>query len=330
MDCLTSLVSLDATCASDGTGFATLGQIGITERLLAQIINEEETVPLMMERTLALAASVVRNDVVTHYADRIIPRTFIDGRGFGVPAESGEVQTYAAGERGGIVVELGESGSNQSLTLSDLQLLVDTSGPVTVTMHDLGTAQIVASAVVQAVAGVPAGAVRLRLPARRRRTVYFVSTDAGSAYRTDLDYNAACTNCNYHGVMVHGVNVWGARLPAATAVRRPNLRAVSHTSGIMVTVTVDCDHAALLCDVRERVALPMLFKVGQLITDRAIHAFERLNSQTMSKKALRERHDNLGAQYAAAMDNLLSKMPLPNDPTCFVCNQRTRTVTAIP
>jgi len=330
MDCLTSLVSLDATCAGGGDGIVTLGQIGITEGLLAKVINEEETVAVMLDRALALAANVVRNDVVTFYADRIIPRSFVDGRGFGIANETGEIQTYAAGERGGIVVELGESGSNQMLTLSDVQLLVDYTGPVTLSIHDLSTAQVVDSVTVNAVSGVPSGSVRFRMPARKRRTSYFISTDTPSAYRTDLDYNAACMSCNYHGVMIHGVNVWGARLPAATAVRRPNLRAVSHTSGIYATVTVECDHAALLCEVRERVALPMLYKVGQLITDRAIHAFDRLNSQTMSKEALRERYDKMGQEYSAAMSNLLSKMPLPNDPTCFICHQRTRTVTAIP
>jgi hypothetical protein len=330
MDCLTSLVSLDATCAGNGDGIVTLGQIGITEGLLAKVINEEETVAVMVDRTLALAANVVRNDVVTFYADRIIPRSFVDGRGFGIPAEDGAIQTYAGGERGGIVVELGEAGSNQILTLSDVQLLLDFSGPVNITIHDLSTSQVVDTVTIDAVSGIPSGGVRFRLPARRRRTSYFISTDAPSAYKTDLDYDAACMSCNHHGVMIHGVNVWGARLPAATAVRRPNLRAVSHTSGILATVTVECDHAALLCEVRERIALPMLYKVGQLITDRAIHAFDRLNSQTMSKDALRERYDKLGQEYAAAMQNVLSKMPLPNDPTCFICHQRTRTVTAIP
>jgi hypothetical protein len=64
--------------------------------------------------------------------------------------------------------------------------------------------------------------------------------------------------------------------------------------------------------------------------ERALYAYERLNPNTVDKEALAMRHDSFGEQYAAAMKNVLGNMRLPDDPTCFVCNQRTKTITAIP
>lgn len=330
MECLNNLITLDHTCVA-GTQGLTLQTIGITEGLLAKVINEDETPATMLANVETRAKQVLVNDVVTHFADRIILRTMVDGRSFGIPDDEAVLIAGGAGERGGIVVELGESGSNQVLRLSGIGMWLPTAGAVSISVHDLSDGRLIETQDITTVANeITMGSITFNLPARRRKTSYFISTQATSFYTVDLTGNGGCNNCNHNGVMVGGVNVWAARLAAALPVRRPNLRSVSNTSGMLATVTVECDHAALLCEIKERIALPYLYKVGQLIMERAIYAFDRLNSQTIDKEALRVRHDALGAEYSAAMTNVLSKMRLPDDPTCFVCNARTRTIVALP
>lgn len=310
----------------------TLQSIGITERSIAQILNEDETPALFLANVEQLARKVVRNDVITHFADRIVPRTIIDGEGIGHPDEHQQVLTGGAGEKGGIVIELGESKSNQVLRLSQIGLWMPgpAATPFTVEVYDLSDGSLVESVTIDAGGDVQVlEHVQVVLPARRRRKSYFICTDATSFYKVNMASDATCTTCS--GALSFGTcYVWGGRLPAAVPMRRSNIRSASHTSGIMLTATVECDHAAILCEVRDLLALPYLYKVGHLIMERALYAFERINSNTIDKEALAMRHDSFGQQYVASMNNVLGKMRLPEDPTCFICHQRTRSITAIP
>jgi hypothetical protein len=78
MDCLDNLIALDHTCAGDSNPVMTLQSIGITEKNLAEIMNGDETPAMLLANVEQLARKVLRNDVITHFADRIIPRTIID------------------------------------------------------------------------------------------------------------------------------------------------------------------------------------------------------------------------------------------------------------
>lgn len=332
MDCLDNLIALDSTCAG-GTGVLTLQTIGITERLLNQLANEDEgNAAAILANVEARAKQVVRNDVVSFFADRIIPRTIVDAHGIGSPNDNAELLSGVAGGRGGIVIEAGASKSNLALRIGAAGLWMDGAvGPRTIEVHDLSDGRLVASFDIDAGGDTIASSdVQVVLPARRRPTSYFISTQETSFYRVDLYDGSGCASCRDFRYNVGGMAVWAARLPASVPVRRPNIQSTAHTSGMMLTVTLECDHAALLCEIKDRVALPYLYKVGQLVCDRALYAFDRLNSQTMDKKALQKRHDRLGEEYSDAMKNLMGKMRLPDDPTCFICNGKTYTHTVLP
>jgi hypothetical protein len=332
MDCLDNLIALDHTCAGDSNPVMTLQSIGITEKNLAEIMNGDETPAMLLANVEQLARKVVRNDVITHFADRIIPRTIIDAEGLGHPDEKQEVLTGGAGQRGGIVIELGESKSNQVLRFSEVGLWMPGPGatPYTIEAYDLSDGSVVDSITIDAGGDVQVHQhVQIVLPARRKRKSYFIATDATSFYRVNMSATSTCATCS--GALSFGTcYVWGGRIAASVPMRRSNIQSASHTSGIMLTATVECDHAAILCEVRDLLALPYLYKVGHLLMERALYAFDRLNSHTIDKEALAMRHDSFGQQYVAAMNNVLGKMRLPDDPTCFICHQRTRSITAIP
>jgi hypothetical protein len=328
MECFTNLIGLAQSCQGQ-PGYLSLQTIGITEGLLAQVHNEDETPLTMLANVERLAQEVLKNDVVTHFGERIIPRTLVDGIGFGHPSEQGEILSGAG--IGGLVVELGAGGSNQVLRIGNLGLwMPGADATYTVKVYDLTDGAEVASVQVSAIGGqITRESVSLALPARRRRTCYFITTDATDFYRVNV-IDGGCGSCKRHAYTIGGVEIWAGRIAPATPIRKSNIQSTSHTSGLLATLTVECDHAALLCETKDRFALAYLYKVGQIIMDRAIHAFERLNSQTINKDALIERHDRLGKEYAAAVTNVLSRMNTPNDPICYICNQRTRTIVAIP
>lgn len=332
MDCLDNLIALDHTCAAPD-GVLTLQTIGITERLLSQVTNEDEgNAAALLANVERNAKAIVRSDVVSFFADRIVPRTLVDAHGIGAPNDNADLLSGVAGGRGGIVLEVGSTSTNIVLRIGAAGLWVD--GAVTdrtVSVHDLSDGSLVTTFDVSGGGdSITRQAVQVVLPARRRHTSYFISTQEPSFYKVDTYDGAGCASCRDFRYTVGGLNIWSARLPAATAVRRPNLRSTSHTSGLLLTVTMECDHAQLLCEIKDRIALPYLYKVGQLVYERALYAFERLNPTTIDKEALAMRHDRMGEEYSKAMTNILGRMRLPEDPVCFLCNSRAMTRTVLP
>jgi hypothetical protein len=324
LNCFDNLITLAPT------GSLSLATIGITERLLGSITNEEETPESLLENCETLARAVIANDVVTHFGDKIIPKTFVDRAGFGIPDEDADVLTPAAGTIGGYVVEIDQPRSNAVLRIGMLGAWMTSTGPQTITIYDLADGSTIATHVLDCTAGVILREdVQIEIPAYRARRRLFITTNAATYHKVDVA-PGDCLQCGKRGWHYQGVTVKGGILPAAAAKLWPNVQTVSHTSGLLMTITLECDHAAMLCEVKKTLALPYLYKVGHIMIDRAIHAFDRLNSETIPKDALMKRADRLGAEYVEAMKNALSKMQPPQDPMCFICHERTRSVVILP
>jgi hypothetical protein len=98
----------------------------------------------------------------------------------------------------------------------------------------------------------------------------------------------------------------------------------------MATITIECDHGAMLCEIRNALALPYSMKVAEEIIRRGVHRVERMNPQRISLKLLKERADRLGEEYVGAMKNLMGNMPIPSDPFCFACKTPVRTAVVLP
>ncbi len=125
--------------------------------------------------------------------------------------------------------------------------------------------------------------------------------------------------------------MYGARMSNAVAKKYSNLQRVSHTSGMGITVTVECDHGQWLCEVKNTLALPYLYKVGQGIIMRGVDNLDRFNSYAgLNRDALVERAERYSKDYGEAMNNTVGKMSVPDDPVCFTCKAYTRTVIALP
>ena len=304
--------------------------LGINETLLAQLTNAEETTADLLANCENLAQLVVAHDLSTAFSHRIVPRTFVDSQSFGVPDDARELQTMDAGTKGGIVVEIDQRKSNVTLRVGVLGAWLDGTEALEVKIYDVATGALVDTQTVQCtIDELSVTNVQIELPANKIKKAYFISHERLTFYKM-LVADSGCGSCGVAGWLHGGVHVWGARLGNALPVKRSNLQNVSHTSGLFSVITVECNHAQLFCEVKNAIALPYLYKLGEVIVDRAIHAFERLNSQTMDKDALIDRRDRLGSEYAAAMRNTVGKMRLPDDPMCFQCESRTYSAIAAP
>ena len=331
LDCFDGLVTMDATCAGGDAGVMTLQSIGIDETLLGDITGKEDTTASLLANAHKYARGVMYNDVVTHFGNRMIRRTFLDRVLVG---QADDRQTLETGTGiGGVVIEIGRNQtwqrSNVVLRLGSVGLWANTTGTTTITVYDLDDSSIAAQVDVDVIAGrnVLEG-VQIALPAYRRRKSYFITHSLGSWYRTTTEATG-CSTC-VKGRLGADVEVWGGRLPALTPVKRSNIQRVSHTSGLSVLVTLECAHAQLLCEVKDVMAMPYLYKLGEAIMQRGIHSYSRMNSTRLNIDDLKERADRYGQLYVAAMQNTLGRMRLPEDERCFSCHTPLRSTISLP
>jgi hypothetical protein len=331
LECFDGLITMDATCAGGDPGVLTLQSIGIDETLLADITGREDTPGSVFANAQKYARAVMHNDVVTHFAARMIRRTFLDRVLVG---QADERQTLESGIGiGGVVIEIGRNStwqrSNVVLRIGSLGLWSDTSGPATVTVYDLEDSTVVATRTIDLIAGHNVvESVQIALPAYRRKKSYFITHSLPSWYRTTTEASG-CTTC-VKGQLGSDVSVWGGRIAPALPVKRSNIQRTSGTSGLSVLVTLECDHSQLLCEVKDVMALPYLYKVGEAIMLRGIESYGRLNNTRLNLENLQERATRYGQQYAAAMQNTVGRMRLPDDPKCFACYTPVRSTVSLP
>lgn len=326
LDCFDGVLTLDATCAG-GNGVIALNSIGINESLLAKLTDAEQTPASLLAECEAQARAIMHHDVTTWMAPRMIRRTFVDRATIGEANDRQEVMTGTG--MGGIVIEIDNPKSNAILRLGRIGFWSDVGGPVPVEIYDLIDGALVDTLTVDTVAGqITNLSIQIALPAYRRRSAFFIATAEGSFFRVDTSAGN-CVHCT-RGNLGGGVHVWGGRIPAASAVSRGNIQRVSHTSGMLLLVTLECDHAQLLCEVKNELAYPYALKTAECIVRRGVHAVERLNTQRLDLDLLKERADRYGQEYAAAMSNTLGRMRLPDDPLCFTCVRPTMSTVSAP
>lgn len=331
LDCFDDLVTLDATCAGGTAGVLTLQQLGITESLLAKFTGPEDTVSGMLAEVQQWAKAVVQNDAVNARINDIRPHTFVDRQRIGDPDDSQTLMAGTAGTIGGVVIETNHPNSNLVIRIGMGYYYGNTPGSMTFTVYDLEDWTAVGTYTITAVAGKNVSrSIQVELPAYRTHKRYFVTHTALDYYQVNVA-SGSCSSCGEKGYRHGGVNMYGARMSDAVAKKYSNLQRVSHTSGIGITVTVECDHGQWLCEVKNSLALPYLYKLGQGLLIRGIDNLDRFNSYAgLNREALMERAERYSADYNTAMNNTVGKMIVPDDPMCFMCTQKTMSVIALP
>jgi hypothetical protein len=325
LDCFDGLVGVSACNGVEPV--LNLSAHGIDETLLGQLTGPEDTPQSMLAAVETRARAIVHNDVLARYASRIKGHTFLDRYAAGQPDD--RVQAMTGTGRGGIIVEANVPKSNLRLIIGNLGIFSAANGPVTITVYDLTDGSVAATQQIAGTAGrYTAQTVAISLPAHRQRKAYFITHDLPAWYNVDLF--AGCGSCGFKGYTHGGCTVTAGRIAPNVPVRKANIQSTSHTSGLTATVTVECDHAALLCEVRNQLALPYSLKVAEEVYRYGIHQPRRMNSERLNLELMKEKAERLGAEYVESMKNLMGNMLLPNDPFCFACKTPVQTTVVLP
>lgn len=277
-----------------------------------------------------LASEYVVRDVVTRYAKSIVPRTFIDNDRAGRWSDPDVLESGDVLYRYGVIVEVCSPGSNVRINISRLEFYGETSGTVTVKIHDLLSGEELASEDITAVAGQVSGVdVNISVQAMRRRTKLFISTEEDTFYKATV--TGGCSTCTNRGIYSNGMmQVRAARVLKTDAVKSQNAVTSGTTGGLSALVSVSCDHGAWVCEMKSSMALPLLYCLAREVFNGALYNFDRWGIKDLRKDDVKERRDEFEALYSKSMNDLYEWMPIPRDPACFVCNSRTSTGVILP
>lgn len=329
LDCFDGLTGLASTCDAYAVSpVVPLESFGIDETLIGQFIGPEDTVASFLWGAEQQARLTIKGDVLSRYAARVIPRTFLHAQRVGEPDGHQTLVTGATG-LSGILVEVNQHQANTRLALTGWRFYAAATEAVTVTIYDLADGSAVDAIVIDAVADIlNSSPAIVTIPLPRRTGRFFIAHDRPT-WRVQ-QVGTGCSSCTGGAYKYGGVTVTGASLPASAPMMRSNLRTSSKTGGLSVVVDVACDHGQYLCESRDMLAGPYVSKVIEVLLRRGINAVDRINSQRINLELLTERADRAGEEYAAAMTNLMGGMVLPCDDICFTCVKYARVVTSAP
>lgn len=334
MGCLADTVGTTLACGPL-TGRIGLAELGVTERELTDFMGADHATPeaFLIER-IAMAERVVTNDMLGRYQRRIRVHTFLDRGRIGDFGDLQEVQTAPAATDNGMVIETLAPNSNLKIEISRIEVYTPVAGEVNIRFYDLMDGFLLHTQAVTAVADtVTAWEGSIQLVARRRHMRILVVHDLPSYYRSTIAGD--CATCpGKSDTFRNGlVRAWGAFIATASTKKLSNVERRPYTSGLAVVATVVCDHAAWLCEIKDQLTLPMGYKVCEEIQSFGYNNVDRFTNRNFSEERLKqvqERANFYANKYAAAMDALFSRMPLPTDEVCFDCNRSSRHAIAVP
>ncbi len=211
-----------------------------------------------------------------------------------------------------------------------IEFFGNTTGDVDVDVHDMLSGELLVTETISATAGQVSGKeVNISIQARRQKMRLFISTDETEFYRANV--TDGCSTCFGKVVYKNGIlQANTGRILKADAVQYQNLTSYSYTGGLSAIVSVSCDHGAWICEMKSAMALPLIYCLGREILTAALYNFDRWGIKDLRKEDVKERRDELEALYSKSMSGLYEWMPIPQDPSCFVCNSRTSTGVILP
>ena len=327
--CLDNLIGQDNGCTST-TGTLYLKDIGITQEFINGLLSKHNAGPedFMAERR-RLAAEYVTRDVVNHLDRFLIGRTFVDHDRLGKWPDNEQLVSADAGYSNGILVEVCTPSSNTALHISRIEFYGETTGPVEVTVFDLRDGSTVTTVELDAVAGQLASAeVDITVQVRREKVRLFVTTDQDTFYRAQM--SQGCSACKPTQFRRGPLEARSVRFLTTDKKVYANVATAQNTGGLSVVASVSCDHAAMLCEMKSAMALPLIYALGREVFNVALYNFERWGIKDMRKDDVKERRDELEALYAKSMGDVLKWIQVPSDPSCFLCDKKVTTGVILP
>jgi hypothetical protein len=304
----------------------------VTIREVESYIEDNGSASEFIDEKIDFAIENVKAEVNGYFQKQYIPKTILDDRRAGY-FDQDKVEVAAEAKYKGLELELCDQDTYYELYVNAIETYLNYTGDVDVLIIDTITGQTLDTVTVASVAGqvVTTHVGKSYKAEKRKRRIGFVY-DATSIpnYKTSL-IGEGCTACNEGRYNLSGI-VKGRNIEYGL-LETPilsNIDSNSDTSGISVRFNVSCDNESWMCNYRNLLAMPILYRTAELIMDYALFNSDRINSSAVKKNMFEARQMKYHEDYEKTLKNVLHNMNTPKDGMCFNCSRSAKYVTTLP
>lgn len=333
MSCFDNLIGLDGVCDQPTSGL-TLNQIGISRDELDKIANKDlpnGEALFVQKRDFAL--EWLKNNLNRNFDDNYQVQSFVKSETIGERNDNKISKPAETGNYVGINIELCDLTDYYEIHFPNGELFVDFAGVVPVVIIDLIQGKILDTINITTVAGeITPFTIEKSYQALRNTLNLFIGYDSSFASFDTTVTGSNSSACKWRGWYNVGnrARALAKKLPTGGTLIDSNLDGLGHTGGLTVNCTINCDHEGWICDKRNALAMPMLYKIGEEVMKYKLYNSRRNNSVTDHEIAQTSANIERYADEASnALKQVLGSNLLPNT-QCFKCRQVVKNVIVLP
>lgn len=301
------------------------------------INTEKQSASAALLDLISLAADELVQDINLRLQDKYQIKTFVEDGAVGYYYDNKVLKDAQSGYLTGYEIRI-DSVPYLAFYLSSIRLFVNTTGNVEVKIYDLTQGKLLDTITVAAIAGEIVDVQvdktyythkqRLRLFVGYESTFQSYHTAYASPYNGGAERCDTCVTGNFTDSYI---NFRAAKIGAASAKTAENIsgNSVSGAAGLSLNYSLQCSFAEHLCNVRNLLALPLMYKAGYLVMRELKHSKRLTGVVTAYGASHDELMNHYAAEYDSKMNNLITNARIPES-ICFGCKPVTKTRTALP
>ena len=333
MDCLASLIGVRGKCGGDDTPDSSFYindyLTGVSVKNMEAAIDEEATSGFEeIENIITQSGEIVKAYIRQYMRPIYKGGSVIETSNVGKWKKDLETQAAQGLYFVGVQIK-SQKFKNLELFLSKLWLHMQTSGLVQVFVFDLTSGTQLDVINLTSVLNVPTGLdIYKKYKTEGQKLNLFIGYDGNEQpYKTNLFTNTNCPSCGSGSEWLNDgqLQFKGAKMLKTAARIDSSIESQTGTSGISFNYALNCTLEPFICSIRDQLAIPIMFKAGSMIMQRMQYS-TRLNSIISTRgedwAALKEFYEG---EFVKLMEDVV-KNAYVNDPVCFECNHRVKTV----
>jgi hypothetical protein len=298
------------------------------------------TAKVALEDIIRFATNLVEEEIGLALGGKYQLKTVIDNDTVGYYYEDKILKPAQPGVLTGYEIRI-DQFPHLAFFLQEIKLFADHTGTVPVFVYDLIQGKLLDTINIDAGAGEIVSVTGLDkiYPTGKQRLRLFIGYDSQfQAYNTSYasPYGPAtiadhCNTCNGSPYKNQYIYFNSASINAAD----PNVRSfvksndVSGGAGLSLGYSLQCSFTEHLCNMRNKLALPILYKAGSLVMKELKHSRRLTGVVTLYNKNHDELMQEYEKEYQERMALLLQNMEMPES-VCFSCTPRVKTNVSLP
>jgi hypothetical protein len=324
-ECFKDIIGIRSACAdSVSSSGMFIEDIGITVSECDSYINSGFRNGLeLIKAKMDFAIRTIRATIANEFSTKINTSSLIDSKTLGSYQDSLQMKPGISGSLGGLALKLNNSDSYYNVFVNSIALQVDFTGNVNILVYDLISGKQIDSILIACQSNEVSEKVvnKIYSSYKRKMDLIFVYDTTGVNSNNTIIYDGCghCSGYRYNNYYISAAPVY---LDSSAAKIRSSLIGSNHTFGLSINYSIQCSLDNWICEIANLMAMPILYKTGELIMDYAVNISDRVNSDTNVDAERNERRMIAYADaYSKNLAASLKKIRIPKNDRCFTCNE---------